>query len=249
MENDGYREVFGERGGKYDDAMRRWPHVRDEEFGFVLDLAAPAAGEILIDIPSGGGYLGAHLPEDVELIGVEVSDEFIARRGEDEEIVVASGLEAAGLPSASADVIVSIAGMHHEDDHGALLAAWRRLLRPGGRLVAADVIAGSAEARFLDGFVGEWTSTGHAGHYFGDDLAVLGTAAGYDVVAVRDGRYHWWAEDDQQLAAFCTSLFGLEDVTPELVLDALEAGPGLARVSGRVGLRWGLRALVARSAA
>ncbi|MGN6694388.1 MAG: class I SAM-dependent methyltransferase [Aquihabitans sp.] len=248
MENEGYREVFEARGGKYDDAMRRWPHVRDEEFGFVVDLAQPLAGEILVDIPSGGGYLGGHLPEGVELIGVEVSDGFIERSGDDEEIVVASGLEAAGLPSASADAIVSIAGMHHEDDHGALFAAWRRILKPGGRLVAADVVTGSAEAEFLDGFVGEWTSTGHAGHYFGDDLARLGTDAGYAEVEVVDRRYHWWAADEAALAAFCTSLFGLEDVTPDLVLEALESGPGLTREDGRVGLRWGLRALVARSA-
>jgi SAM-dependent methyltransferase len=249
MENDGYREVFGARGGRYDDAMRRWPHVRDEEFRFVLDLAAPAPGETLIDVPSGGGYLDVHVAAGVEVIGVEVSDEFIERGREHGVAAYASGLEAAGLPAGSADVVVSIAGMHHEDDHGALFAAWRRLLVPGGRLVAADVVAGSAEARFLDGFVGEWTSTGHAGQYFGDDLARLGTSAGYADVRVVDGRYHWWAEDEASLAAFCTSLFGLEDVTAAMVLEAIEAGPGITRQDGRVGLRWGLRALVARSAA
>ncbi|HWJ97590.1 MAG TPA: class I SAM-dependent methyltransferase, partial [Acidimicrobiales bacterium] len=208
----------------------------------------PVTGETLVDIPSGGGYLGAHLPDGVDLVGVEVSDEFVERGREHEVTMFATGLEAAGLPAASADAVVSIAGMHHEDDHGSLFAAWRRLLRPGGRLVAADVVAGSAEARFLDGFVGEWTSTGHAGHYFGDGLAQLGEAAGYVDIAVHDGRYHWWADDDAMLAAFCTSLFGLEDVTADLVLDAIEAGPGLTREPDRVGLRWGLRALVARSA-
>lgn len=246
MENDGYREIFGARGGKYDDAMRRWPHVRDEEFGFALGLAKPVAGEILLDIPSGGGYLDVHVAEGVEVIGVEVSDEFIERGRDHGVTAYASGLEAAGLPSACADVLVSIAGLHHEDDHGALFTAWTRLLRPGGRMVAADVVTGSAEARFLDGFVGEWTSTGHAGHYFGDDLAEQADAAGLVDVQVIEGRYHWWAPDEATLAAFCASLFGLEGVTLDLVLDALASGPGLTTEDDRVGLRWGLRAVTGR---
>jgi SAM-dependent methyltransferase len=245
--DDGYREVFDARGGRYDGAMRRWPRVRDEEFAFVVGLADPQAGETLIDVPAGGGYLSGHLPEGVDVIAVEVAEDFVEQSRGHGVTTVASGLEAAGLPAACADLVVSVAGMHHEDDHRALFAAWRRLLRPGGRLVAADVVAGSAEARFLDGFVGEWTSTGHAGRYFGDDLAATVEAAGYHEVTVVDGRYHWWAADETSLAAFCTSLFGLEDVTEALVLDALAAGPGITVEADRVGLCWGLRAVVGRT--
>lgn len=247
MASDGYQEIFDERGGRYDEAMRRWPTVRDEEFAFVLDLAGPQAGETLIDVPAGGGYLARHLPEGVEVIHVEVAEQFI-ERGRREGTTFASGLEAAGLPSGSADVVVSVAGMHHEPDHGALLRAWDRLLRPGGRLVAADVVAGSAEAAFLDGFVGEWTSTGHAGRYFGDDLAAVAERAGLADVVVKDGRYHWWAPSEAALAEFATSLFGLVDVEADQVLEAMAAGPGLTVEADRVGLRWGLRAVVGRSA-
>lgn len=247
MGEQGYRDTFDARGGRYDDAMRRWPNVRDEEFAFVVGLAAPVAGETLVDVPSGGGYLGLHLPEGVEVIAVEVAEEFVERGRAHGIETFASGLEAAGLDASIADVVVSVAGMHHEDDHGALFHAWDRLLHPGGRMVAADVITGSAEAVFLDGFVGEWTSTGHAGHYFGDDLADLATGAGFTEVEVVDGRYHWWAADERVLAAFCTSLFGLEEVEAEQVLEALESGPGVTREDGRVGLNWGLRAVTGRS--
>lgn len=249
MADSGYRDTFDARGGRYDEAMRRWPSVRDEEFAFVLGLAAPRPGETLVDVPSGGGYLAGHLPAGVEVIAVEVAEEFVERGREHGVATYASGLEAAGLPAACADAVVSVAGLHHEDDHGALLSAWRRLLRPGGRLVAADVVAGSAEAVFLDGFVGEWTSTGHAGHYFGDDLAQIGERAGLTDITVHDGRYHWWAPDEAALAGFCASLFGLDGVTADQVLAALDAGPGITREAGRVGLRWGLRAIVAGSGA
>ncbi|MEZ5140807.1 MAG: hypothetical protein R2711_19140 [Acidimicrobiales bacterium] len=73
-------------------------------------------------------------------------------------------------------MLVSIAGIHHETDHrpcSALAAG----LAPGGRLVLADVAAGSAPARFLDGFVGDHNGHGHAGTYLGDDLAELARRA------------------------------------------------------------------------
>lgn len=248
MSDGGYGGTFDARGGRYDDAMRRWPSVRDEEFAFALGLADPQPGERVIDIPSGGGYLGERVPAGVEVVAVEASDAFVERGRAQGVSPVAAGLRGEGIAPGRADVVISLAGMHHERDHAELFAAWRRLLRPGGRLVAADVIAGSEQAAFLDGFVGEWTVTGHAGHYFGADLAELGKSAGLVDVRVVDGSYHWWAASDAELVGFCTSLFGLEDVAPAQVLAALERGPGLCREGERTGLRWGLRALVARSA-
>lgn len=241
-----YEDIFDARGGRYDDAMRQWPTVRDEEFSFVLDLVDLRAGETLVDVPSGGGYLAERVPDGVTVIAVEASEAFVERGRQQGVRAVAAGLRAEGLAGGSADAVLSLAGMHHEDDHDELFGAWARLLRPGGRLVAADVVAGSAEAVFLDGFVGEWTSTGHAGRYFGADLAALAEAGGLVDVAVVDGRYHWWAATDEELAAFCTRLFGLEGVTGHQVLAALERGPGLDREDGRVGLRWGLRAVTGR---
>lgn len=243
----GYEEIFEQRGRRYDDAMARWPHVRDQEFAFVVGLAAPVAGEVLVDIPSGGGYLAAHLPAGVVLVARETSPVFAERALVHGVATEVGDLEASGAPAASCDVLVSVAGIHHHADHPTLLASWVRLLRPGGRLVVADVVQGSAEARFLDGFVGAHTSTGHAGSYLGDGLAGLGRAAGLVEVATVDEQYHWWADTEADLAGFCTELFGLEDVDPSEVLAALAAGPGIDHRDGRVGLRWGLRALVGRS--
>jgi hypothetical protein len=112
--------------------------------------------------------------------------------------------------------------------------------------VAADVAQGSAVAEFLDGYVGRWCPTGHHGSYLGPDLAEVVAAAGYREVAVHDGAYHWWADSERELGAFCASLFGLEGVGPDEVAAALADGPGQDRADdGRVGLRWGLRAVTA----
>lgn len=243
-----YRGTFDERGRTYDDAMEGWPDARHEEFRFAVGLARPVAGERLLDVPAGGGYLRDHLPPGVDHVALEPSSAFAVRSQRREVAVVQGGLAGDALAPASIDVVVSVAGVHHEPDLGPLLRSWRRILVPGGRLVVADVARGSAEATFLDGFVGDHNGDGHAGSYLGDDLAQLAQAAGLVEVQVVEGRYRWWADDADDLARFCIALFGLRDVAPERVAEALAHGPGVAAgPDGRVGLSWGLRALVATS--
>ncbi|MCB0960657.1 MAG: methyltransferase domain-containing protein [Acidimicrobiales bacterium] len=247
MAAEGYRELFDERGGSYDDAMARWPEARAEELAFVVRLAEVRAGERVLDLPAGGGYLGDLLPAGASVTAVEPSAAFAERSRARGLEVVASSLDGEALPDGEADVLVSIAGIHHEPDHAALLRGWRRVLAPGGRLVLADVAAGSAPARFLDGFVGAHNGHGHAGTYLGDELAEQAEACGYTEVRVIDGTYRWWAPSLEELAAFCAGLFGLRGVSVGEVAEALAEGPGVDHEDGRTGLRWGLRALVATS--
>lgn len=238
--------MFDARGGSYDDAMTRWPLARSEELGFVLDLARPRAGEVLLDVPSGGGYLSDHLPPGVDYRPLETSTSF-AERGRRRGLhIVSDDITARTVPHASVDLLVSIAGVHHEPDLRVLLREWHRVLRPGGRMVVADVVDGSAPARFLDDFVGRHNGTGHDAVFLGADLAKLARDAGLVVAEVVDGSYHWWFDDEAHLAAYCTALFGLTATDPGGVLDAVRTGPGIEVTCGRVGLRWGLRALVAR---
>lgn len=247
MPND-YRGTFDERGRTYDDAMEGWPDARAEEFRFAVGLAGPVPGDRVVDVPAGGGYLREHLPPGVVHVAVEPSSAFAVRsraRGVD---VIQGGLACEAIRGASVDLVLSVAGVHHEPDLEPLLRSWRRILVPGGRLVVADVAQGSVEAAFLDGFVGAHNGDGHQGTYLGEDLASVAQRAGLDHVRVIDGRYRWWADDVVDLARFCIALFGLRDVAPSQVAEALLDGPGVeAGPDGRVGLRWGLRALVATS--
>lgn len=245
----GYGELFDQRGDRYDDAMARWPAARAEELAFACRLAAVGPGERVLDVPSGGGYLAQHLPAAAHVLSVEPSAVFAERSRRQGHDVVRCSLRAEAVADRSIDVLVSVAGVHHDADLVGLLAAWRRVLAPGGRIVVADVARGSAVAEFLDGFVGRHTAQGHVGTYLGDDLAQLAHDAGYRDIEVIDGAYRWWADDLDDLAAFCTELFGLEGVTTAEVGQALVDGPGVEVADdGRAGLRWGLRALVARSA-
>ena len=241
-----YRATFAERGGAYDDAMGSEPQARDEEFAFVLGLADPSPPCRLLDAPAGGGYLAEHLPTGVEYVALESASSFAARCRDRGLTVIEDDISAPSVAGATFDAVVSVAGVHHESDLSAVLAAWRRLLRPGGRVVVADVAQGSDVATFLDGFVGVFNTSGHAGHYLGADLATLAEQAGFDAPRVVDGAYHWWFADEHALGRYCRRLFGLDGVTDEEIVEAARHRLGIdVAPDGRVGLRWGLRAVVA----
>lgn len=242
----GYGANFAERGAGYDDAMTSQPRARDEEFGFVVGLTGVRPSDRVIDIPSGGGYLARYLPAGVDYVAVECSSSFAARGSERGLTVVEGDLDGTFLPARCADVVVSVAGVHHEDDPVALLDSWRRLLRPGGRLVVADVAADSAVASFLDDYVGKHNGIGHVGRYLPPDMERRARDTGYVDVRIVDGAYHWWFPDEEALGRFCIALFGLERVAPSHVIEAARRTLGFdAAPDGGVGLRWGLRAVVA----
>lgn len=241
-----YRHTFDARGATYDDAMAWWPDARAEELGFAVELADPTGGERLLDVPAGGGYLADHLPSDVTYQALEVSAPFAARARERGLDVATGPLDGSSLPPGEVDVLVSLAGTHHEPDLSRLLTGWSRLLRPGGRLVVADVVAGSAPAAFLDGFVAAHNGTGHDATFLGPDLEDQARAVGLVDVTIIDRAYHWWFEDEAGLASYCTALFGLRGVAAAEVVGAVRRGPGIDEDGGRMGMCWSLRALVAR---
>ena len=250
MNHSDYRATFAERGGAYDDAMTAEPHARDEEFAFVLGVADLHGPCRLLAAPAGGGYLADRLPSGVDYVALESAPSFAARCRDRGLTVIEDDLAAPTVAAHSFDVIVSVAGLHHEPDLTALLTAWRRVLRPGGRLVVADVAADSPVASFLDGFVGLHNGIGHAGNYLGADLAERVADAGFSEPRVIDGTYHWWFRDEPALVGYCRHLFDIDGPTDADVLAAVREHLGIETgVDGRAGLRWGLRAVVATAPA
>ncbi|HKX91686.1 MAG TPA: class I SAM-dependent methyltransferase, partial [Sphingomicrobium sp.] len=128
---DSYAEIFAERGAAYHAAMAECPRARDAEFAAALEPLAGRTG-LLCDMPSGGGYLAAHLPAGLRYVGVDPSDDFVRACPAGVECIRAT-ITAVPLGDGSLVAVVSLAALHHEPDLPAVFAEMRRLLKRGGR--------------------------------------------------------------------------------------------------------------------
>jgi SAM-dependent methyltransferase len=242
-----YRTTFGQRGSDYDSAMARAPQVRASEFRALVTFAQIQTGERVADVPSGGGYLGAYLPSGVELFEIDTADSFLeAARRAGKHPLQAASLKELPLESSSVDVVLSLAGLHHEPARDAFYREVARVLRPGGRLVVAEVWEGTKVARFLDGFVDQH-GEGHQGSYLCEsDLRGI-RVAGFSKIEKLLVDVPWRCPTRRKLAEFARELFSVRRATVEDMEATLEREIGFRVASdsqdaefGCVELSWEL---------
>jgi len=231
----GYEQLFSQRGHVYDAAMRAVPGARTQEFEEAVTRACLQTGMRVADVPAGGGYLAAHLPEGCAWLGHEPCANFVETHSS-----FAKPLLPLPWADASVDAAISIAGVHHLQDKRSLYRDLWRVVRPGGRLVLADAWLGSPVATFLDGFVGAHNSTGHQGVYLDESTSAELSKASWQVLAVERPPLLWRFSSEAELADFCSVLFDLREVTREQVLAAVHADLAVASLADGVGLHWQL---------
>ncbi|MGA3154189.1 MAG: methyltransferase domain-containing protein [Streptosporangiaceae bacterium] len=123
----------------------------------VLAAASPSLREQVVDLGCGTGQLSLPLAESgAEVLAVDVSSAMVEQLREEARRRGLSYLDAAAvpierlrLPDRSVDLIVSSYALHHlrDSDKARLVATAFRWLRPGGRLVIADMMFGRGAAR------------------------------------------------------------------------------------------------------
>lgn len=231
--------------------MTRWPVARAEELRLLVDRLAPVAGERLVDAPAGGGYLAAWLPAGVDYVAVEPAAPFFAHCPEGPgRARLACAPAKIDLPDGAADVVTSLAGLHHEPDVDGVLAELVRVLRAGGRLGVADVRRGSPPDRFLDGFVHAHSRLGHQGAFFDESLAARLAAAGLRDTTVERVPLRWRFSDAAAMVAFVRLLFGVDRASDAVLRAAIEDVLGTeVPPEGGIALRWELLVATGRKGA
>ena len=233
-----YKEIFAQRGSSYDKAMRLFPKARNKEFMELACRLPTASGFRVLDMPSGGGYLCPYFPPDIELIALDSCSTFINSNSRHKTII--SDTHQLPFKHDSFDGLVSLAGLHHETNKGAIFEEMHRVLKAGAHFCIADVHVNSAVATFLDTVVDKYNSQGHQGLYLdGSTLDEL-DQAGLHVTNSEVVNFHWLFADQVQLVIFCRELFGLDKIEPDSFLQDTCTTLGIETLRNGIGLKWQL---------
>jgi len=134
----------------FSDVADEWDRLRGDLFGETSDLQLVPAlldpGVVVGDLGCGSGRIAATLaPYARAVVGVDASPEMLAvararLAGLGNVELVQGRIEELPLPTASLDLALVVHLLHHVADPAVALAEVARVLRPGGRLVIADVL-------------------------------------------------------------------------------------------------------------
>lgn len=196
-----YEQIFNHRGSLYDRAMQACPKARAGEFENLFAMHPLGPNETVLDIPAGGGYLQAFVPESVVVTGLEISEGF---QGEP-LVVSAFGDWNVGKFSRG----VCLAASHHIEDKPRFLKKLAEHIQPKGLIHLADVVSGSKESVFLDGFIGQFNETGHQGMYLQDNSYQLAEQANLQLLRDEIKDVTWRFHSLDEALGFATLLFGV----------------------------------------
>ncbi|HEX6234457.1 MAG TPA: methyltransferase domain-containing protein [Jiangellaceae bacterium] len=187
--------------------------------GYFFDLAEIRAGETVVDLGSGAGLdslLAAHqVGATGRVIGVDMTDAQLekARRLAAEAGIAnvefwSGHIEQLPLQEASTDVVISNGVFNLSPAKPAVFAEAARVLRPGGRLVLADIVT---ESELPDGVTCDaalWAAC-VGGAAQAERYVEMINRAGFAIETVRDNKYRFLSDS----AVNATAKWGVKSIS------------------------------------
>ena len=225
-----YNNIFRHRGQAYDLAMNKYPNTRDKEFYSLFSRLPIQKNEIILDVPSLGGYLKKYCLEDTNVLSLDFSQSI-------NNIPIVSAYEKWNI--SDIDRIVCLASIHHIQNLDLFLENLSSNIKNGGLIHLADVSLDSNIAMFLDEFVGKYTSTGeHKGLYYNWNNIKFPTSL--SVLSITDIECPWVFPSKDDMVNFCRLLFDLQNISDEDLLNSLQKYVGYTNINNDIHLNWHL---------
>lgn len=213
-----YDHIFTKRGNDYKYATEKYPEVLDNEFNTVIKMCQLEANQTMINIPAACVPLHEYITDmtnkKITYLAFETNPKF----AELTNIPVAK-LDNIPLANNTIDIIVSVASLHHSTDieRQNFYFEAKRILKPTGRLIIADVIAGSQQDKWLNEFCNKYSSVGHKGKFWSKNDARLLESVGYNpTISIQE--YTWDFPDQKSMLDYCRHLFGLDLINDDAQL-------------------------------
>ena len=208
----------------------------------MIRLSCKLDNLIICDVPSGGCYISNFIQQNLKIISIETSSEFIkdSQNTANNTILVCENISNTSLESNSIDRIMSLAGLHHVDRKVNFYKEAYRLLKPSGILCIADALKDSKVANFLDIFVDQYNSMGHQGNFLTEQTKEELKFINFQVLYNASFSYNWCFDSVANMVDYCQLLFGLDRANYNQILGGIEKYLGYYLEDDKCYMNWEL---------
>jgi hypothetical protein len=223
-----YQTIFtGHRAESYQSAMTKFPFARENEFRLLFENFPLSSNELVLDLPSGGGYLSRLFLEN-NIKSIEFTEDF--------------GVDNIDIEKpwdlGMYDRVVCLAATHHIDNFESFMVNLSSCVYPSGLIHIADVEMDSRISSFLDNFVDYYNPLGHRGHY--RNWSELLWPDNLVLVSNTKKLCPWVFSNIEDMICFCKNLFGVRECPDETLLNALMEYVGYEQTKDKLILNWEL---------
>jgi len=244
-------EFTGDRANLYKEALREFPHARNEDIEVMKKYLAPKDNEVILEIGAGSGFFSGVISEmSKKLIVSDPSNEQLEEVKELNKKnikLVEAGADTLKLKKETADAIWSFGAMHHCFNKTKAFQNFARILKKNGRLVIADVWHGSKLANHFDDKVAKFCVTGHEVAFWTDEFAEsLCFLVGFEKPKIHDLNIQWKFKTKEEIGTFLYKIHAMTKTTPQECLKGAEEILGIEKKQGMYCLNWPMRVMISK---